>query len=72
MLAVPAATPVTVPDVPLMLATVPLSDAHVPPVTASLSVVVRPAQTATIPAMDAGNGFTVITVDVLQPVAVSW
>jgi hypothetical protein len=64
---VPASTPVAMP-LGLTVATLPVLLAHVPPAVASASVVVRPAHTVIVPVMVAGNGLTVITVVVMQPV----
>ncbi len=44
---------------------------HVPPVTASVSVVVNPIHTLLVPDIAAGNGFTVNVIDVAHPVASS-
>jgi len=65
---VPAVTPVTTPLLVPMVATVVLLLLHEPPAVASLSVVVRPEQTLAVPVMEAGNGLTVTTTDVIQPV----
>lgn len=59
----PDATPVTIPEPVPTVAKPVLLLVHVPPLVASLNVVVRPAQTFTVPVIDAGNGFTV-TVEV--------
>ena len=40
---------------------------HVPPAEASVSVVVRPVHTCIVPPIEAGNGFTVTVVVVMQP-----
>ena len=40
---------------------------HVPPVIASLKVVVEPTQTLVVPVIDDGNGLIVIVVVDLQP-----
>ena len=66
MVAVPAATPVTVP--PLTLATPALLVLHVPPLVASLNEVVRPAHTDMVPVIAAGTGFTSTMVVAIQPV----
>lgn len=56
---VPADTPVTTPDEEPTVAVEPLALVHVPPVEASLSVVVRPTHAFKVPVM--GNkGPTVI------------
>lgn len=59
-LAVPTLTPVTTPDDEPIDIVAELA-LHVPPVIASLSVVVRPTHTASGPEIAAGNGFTVST-----------
>ena len=41
---------------------------HVPDGVVLLNAVVNPAHTVFVPVMDAGNGLTVITVVVIQPV----
>ena len=50
-----------------MLATVVLLLLHVPPVVASVSVVVVPEQMVKVPEIGLGRGFTVTTEVVLQP-----
>ena len=61
MLVVPVAIPVTIPVLPIVAAAV-FDDDHVPPVTASVSVIVLPTHTLvnplTVPAL--GSGLTVI------------
>ena len=57
---VPAATPVTMPEEEPMVATEVLLLVHVPPLVASVSVVVWPVHTLVVPAIAAGVGFTVI------------
>ena len=42
---------------------------QVPPLVASLKVVVKPAQTVAVPVMADGNGFTVTTIVAIQLVA---
>lgn len=59
------ATPV--PATMVAMPVLPLS--HVPPGVASVSVVVSPGHTLSVPLMAAGKGFTVTTVVVMQPVA---
>ena len=61
MLAVPAVTPVTTPVVGFTVATPAEPLAQVPPVVASVSVMVWYWQTTVGPAMATGSGFTVIT-----------
>ena len=67
-MAVPSDTPLTSPveDMEAIPAVLLL---HVPPVTTSLSADVNPLQTARLPAMAAGRGFTVTIANVPQPVA---
>ena len=67
MMLLPAVTPVTLPDVELTVA-LPLLLVHVPPVMASLSVVLRVVQTLVIPVIAAGTGLTVNDVVFIQPV----
>ena len=62
----PAPIPFTMPDVP-MVAIALLSPIHVPPVTASVSVILLPTQT--LPAPDTGaRALMVATVVAVQPV----
>jgi hypothetical protein len=49
------------------VATDVLDDDHVPPVVASINVVVIPEHTVRIPTIAVGNGFTVNTAVVWQP-----
>ena len=64
---VPAVTPVTIPfEEPIVAFALLLI--QVPPVALLLSVVVKPAQTASVPVMFAGNGLTVTTAVAIQPV----
>ena len=58
---VPIATPETTPEADPTVATPVLLLLHVPPVTASVSVVVEPVQSVTVPRMAVGVGFTVTT-----------
>ena len=67
MVAVPAATPVTMPDVPIV-ATPVLLLAHVPPVGVLLSVDVLPTHTTGDPIINPGSGLIVTVVVVRQPV----
>ncbi len=67
MVLLPAVTPVTLPDVELTVALLLLL-VHVPPVTASASVVLRAVQTLVIPVIAAGTGLTVNDVVFIQPV----
>lgn len=66
MVLVPPPVPVTMPDVTPTVATAVLLLAHVPPVTASLSVVVVPWQRLPAPAMAVGVRFTVIVAVVIH------
>jgi hypothetical protein len=61
MVAVPAATPVTVPDDEPMVATAVLLLLHVAPRLVVLNVVVDPAHILNVPAMALGAGCTVTT-----------
>ena len=64
----PDDTPVTTPlDEPIVTMPV-LPLVHVPPLVASLMVVVKPAHTTAVPVMDEGNGLTVTTIVEIQPV----
>jgi len=67
MVAFPAATPVTTPDVFTVAVPVELVD-HVPPVVELLRVVVVPGQTLVDPVIVAGIGLTVTTAVLKQPV----
>ena len=62
----PAATPVTTPDVEIV-ATPVLLLVHRPPVDVLLNVVVEPAHTTIVPVMAAGSGCTVSTAVRSQP-----
>jgi hypothetical protein len=65
---VPAVMPVTMPEViPIVAMPVELL-VHVPPIAASLSVVVLPMQTLVMPVMGGGGGVTVAIVAIAQPV----
>ena len=68
MVVVPAVTPVTTPEPETTVATEVLLLVHVPDGVASLSVVVNPEHTAKVPVIFAGNGLTVITLVLIQPV----
>jgi hypothetical protein len=65
--AVPGLTPETLP--PITEATAPLLVDHPPPEVASVSNVEDPAQTAFVPTIEFGSGFTVKEKVLLQPVA---
>jgi hypothetical protein len=68
MVAVPAATPVTIPVEPTV-AIVVLLLLHVPALVASAKPVVNPVHTTFVPVIAAGNGFTVtVAVTLPQPV----
>ena len=69
MVAVPAATPVTMPDVPIV-ATPVLLLAHVPPLVVEDRVVVDPAHTEVVPVIAAGSAFTVTIAVLLHPLTV--
>ena len=69
MVAVPAATPVTIPDVPIV-ATPVLLLAHVPPLVVEDRVVVDPAHTEVVPVIAAGSAFTVTVAVLLHPLTV--
>jgi len=70
MIAVPADTPVTIPEVPVVAMPAALL-LQVPPLVASLNVVVEPEQIVTVPVMAAGKGLTVMPCMAVQPVVVS-
>jgi len=60
MIAVPAAVPLTMPDVGMTAAILVSEEVHNPPVVASVSVVVAPEQIDNVPAViAAGSGLTV-------------
>ena len=63
----PVATPVTVPAVGSTVAIVVVPLLQLPPVAASVSSVVMPAHTRGLPAISAGNGFTVRVAVAKQP-----
>ena len=69
MVTVPAATPVTMPDVPIV-ATPVLLLAHVPPLVIEDRVVVDPAHTVVVPVIAAGSAFTVTVAVLLHPLTV--
>lgn len=71
MVVTPAPTPVTTPVDEPMVATEVLLLLQVPPGVTSARVMVEPAQTAEGPVIVAGNGLTVSTAVLIQPVAVS-
>jgi hypothetical protein len=71
MVAVPAVTPLTVPEPEPIVATALLLLAHAPDGDALASVVVDATHTVGVPVMVAGNGLTVNTDVVVQPVAVN-
>ena len=68
MVEVPDVTPETIPELVPIVATLVLLLIHVPPPVLE-RVVVEPAQTVAVPVIADGNGFTVTTVVVIQPVA---
>ena len=57
----PVKMPVTAPEVPTIVTAIEVL-LHVPPAEPSVSVVVSPWHTDSVPPMFAGNGLTVITV----------
>ena len=63
----PAAMPFTVPEVDTV-ANVASLLLHVPPVLVSVNTVAKPAHTFAVPPIEAGNGLTVIAVEIIQPV----
>jgi hypothetical protein len=65
MVAEPAATPETTPEVDTV-ATAVLLEAHVPPVVASLRLVVDPAQTEVVPVMAATVGSALTETDAVE------
>jgi hypothetical protein len=67
MVAVPGATPVTIPE-EVMLAVVVGLLLHVPPAVVLDKAVVAPSQILSVPVMVAGIGFTVIVFVTIQPV----
>jgi len=68
IVAVPAPAPVAVPVDEPIVATPVLLLLQVPPLTELVSVELPPTQTDIVPPIDAGELFTVITVDVKHPV----
>ena len=67
--AVPANSPVTIPDDEPMMATVVLLLVHVPPAGVEFSVVVNPTQTVSVPVMFVGLALIVTIAVLIQPVA---
>jgi len=65
---VPADSPVTTPVVPPISAMPVALLLHVPGALASVSGVVAPAHTSSVPVISAGNGLTVTTAVVIHPV----
>ena len=65
---VPDDTPVTKPVEEPTVAFAVLPLVHVPPLVASLMLVVKPAHTVAVPVMDEGSGLTVTTTVEIQPV----
>ena len=68
MVVAPDVTPVSTPVSDPIVATAVLELIHVPPLVASLSVVVAPIQAVVVPVIDDGGGFMVNTVVAKQPV----
>lgn len=64
----PAATPVTTPDVEPMVAIVPSELAQVPPAVVLVSVLELPTQAERVPAITAGRATTVTVAVRRQPV----
>ena len=64
----PAVIPVTIPVAEPMVAILGILLLQAPPVTASVSAVVAPAQTMPAPPIGAGAGFTVTTMVAAHPV----
>jgi len=64
----PPATPVTIPELEPTVASAVLLLVHVPPVVASLNVVVANGQRTIVPVIAAGSGLTVSVVVVKHPV----
>lgn len=71
IVAVPAVTPLTVPEPEPIVATAVLLLLHAPNGEASASVVVDDTQTVGVPVIVAGKGLTVNTEVAMQPVAVN-
>ena len=71
VLGIPTIAPVAIPEDEPMVAIAVLLLLHVPPVGASLNVIVDPEQTLLGPEIFPGNGFTVIVVAAIQPVVPS-
>ena len=71
MVALPVSFPKTIPEEEPMAAMVGLLLTHVPPGSASVSVLLVPIHTLKLPSIGDGNGFTVTVVVTKQPVAKS-
>ena len=69
IVAMPALTPATEPDVPTV-ATAVLLLVHAPPVVPFVNPVVEPTQTTGVPPIVAGRGLTVRITDTAQPVGI--
>ncbi len=67
MMDVPEATPVTMPDDRPIVATPVLPLLHVPPLVASVSVVVESTHAVIVPPIDDGIGLTVTTAVAKHP-----
>ena len=67
MVDVPDVAPETIPELVPIVATLVLLLTHVPPPVLE-SVVIEPSQIVAVPVIADGNGFTVTTVVVIQPV----
>jgi hypothetical protein len=70
MIALPAATPVTIPLLRLMVIAA-LELIHVPPEGVLLNVVTAPSHTVSVPLIGEGTGSTVNIVVLIQPVVPS-
>ena len=68
IVAVPDVPPVITPVVKMMLAVAVALLLQLPPAVASVNVVLRPEHTSRVPMIAAGNGFTVTTSVMIQPV----
>jgi len=67
-MAVPALTPVTIPEAEFT-ETFPLTALHEPPLVKSLSITDKPIQTVVVPVIAEGKGLTVSTEVDIHPVA---
>ena len=71
IVAVPADTPVTIPDIPIPIgtavATPVAEELQLPPATESLNAVVAPSHTTAVPFIIGGRAFTIIIFVAPQP-----